>query len=114
PWNSPATVGVFVETPGGAVWSPTNLTFTYVAAPTVSGISLSSGNRDGLDRVSIYGANLDGATAVDFGPNAAAIHDESPTQIDVYSPAGSVGTVDVTVVAPGGSATLPGSFTYVQ
>ena len=110
------TTDVQVETAGGTSLSA-SADFTYVAAPSVSGLSISSGNRDGNDYVSIYGSNLDGATAVDFGANAATILDESAGQIDVVSPAGAVGpAVDVTVVTPGGvSATSPADeFTYFR
>ena len=57
--------------------------------------------------MSIYGSNLDGATAVDFGGGAATIINESASEIDVVSPAGAVGpAVDVTVVTPGGISAM--------
>ena len=107
------TVDVQVVTAGGTSATSAADQFTYVLPPSVSGISLSSGNRDGGDYVTISGSNLIGATAVDFGPNPATIIDESYYDIDVYSPAGTVGTVPVTVVAPGGTAAA-GNFMYFQ
>ena len=83
---------------------------------SVSGLSISSGNRDGNDYVSIYGSNLDGATASTLAQRGQIL-DESAGQIDVVSPAGAVGpAVDVTVVTPGGvSATSPAAqFTYFR
>ena len=111
-----ATADVTVITSGGTSAATPADQFTYVAAPTVTGISLTSGFRSGGDLVTITGTNLDGATAVDFGQNAATIQDESATQIDVYSPGGTVGTVDVKAVTPGGTSPTSAAdqFTYVQ
>ena len=65
--------------------------------------------------MTIYGTNLDDATAVDFGQTAGTIVDESDDAIDVISPAGAVGAAVVTVVAPGGTAATSKQdpFTYV-
>jgi autotransporter-associated beta strand protein len=114
--GSAGAVDVTVVTTGGTSATSQADQFTYIAAPTVTGLSLSTGNRDGGDQVAIYGTNLDSATEVAFGPNAAAILDVSSTQIDVLSAPGVAGTVDVTVVAPGGiSATgSQDQFTYIQ
>ncbi len=64
--------------------------------------------------MTITGTNLGGASAVEFGSNAATITADSATSITATSPAGT-GTVDVTVTTAGGtSATSPADeFTYV-
>jgi hypothetical protein len=55
--------------------------------------------------VTITGANLSGASAVKFGSVAAASFAvTSPTQITATSPAGSAGTVDLTVTTAGGTS----------
>jgi IPT/TIG domain-containing protein len=84
------------------------------AAPTVTGVSPSSGPAAGGTPVTIAGIGFTGATAVDFGTQAATdVTVVSATTITATSPAGS-GAVDVTVVTPGGtSATSPADrFTY--
>jgi hypothetical protein len=84
-------------------------------AATVSGLSPSSGPQAGGTTVTITGANLTGATAVNFGAAAAASFSvNSDTQITAKSPPGS-GTVDVTVTTPSGpSPVVPtDKFTYI-
>ena len=64
--------------------------------------------------MTITGTNLAGATAVDFGGNAATIVSDSATQIVVTDPAGTAGTVDVTVTTAGGTSATSAAdqFTY--
>jgi hypothetical protein len=96
--------------------SATSYTLTInAAAPTVTGISPTSGTSAGGTSVSITGTNFTGATAVYFGTAAATgLTINSPTSINVVSPAGSVGTVDVTVVTPAGTSvtSTADQFTY--
>jgi hypothetical protein len=66
--------------------------------------------------VTITGANLAGVTAVMFGKVDAAVFTVTPTgQIVAESPAGTMGTVNVTVVTPGGTSKVSAAdrFTYV-
>jgi hypothetical protein len=56
--------------------------------------------------VTITGANLANASRVNFGSAAAAITSDTDGQITVTSPAGSAGTVDVTVTTPGGTSAI--------
>jgi murein tripeptide amidase MpaA len=117
--TSPAgtgTVDVTVTTPVGA--SPTSaadqFTYTAATAPVITNVSPNSGAGAGGDSIVLTGSNFTGATTVNFGANAATpFNVDSDTQITVTSPAGG-GTVDVTVIAPGGtSATGPADqFTY--
>ncbi|SJZ82152.1 repeat domain (List_Bact_rpt) [Trichlorobacter thiogenes] len=84
--------------------------------PTVTGISPSSGPAFGGTIVTITGSNLTGATAVMFGSTAATgFTVNSDSQITAVAPAGSTGTVDITVTTPGGiSATSSADqFTYL-
>ena len=65
--------------------------------------------------IAITGTNLTGATAVNFGQTAGTIvNDENPNIILVRSPAGTAGTVDVTVTTAGGvsAKTASDKFTY--
>ena len=116
---SPAGVGVVdvtVTIPvGGTSATSSSDDFTYVPAPTVSAVSPSSGYSIGGAVVTITGTNLSGATAVSFGSNAATTFTvNSATQITATAPAGSVGTVNVTVTTVGGTSATSSSddFTY--
>ncbi len=115
------TVNVIVTTPNGKSAVTTVGHFMYRAKsaprlpqPAVSGISPASGGTAGGTAVTISGANLNGATEVSFGGAAATIVSDSSTQITVTSPAGSAGTVNVTVTTMGGvsATTNVGQFTY--
>ena len=119
--NSPAgsagTVDVTVVTPGGA--SPVNSPadqFSYAAAPSGDGHQSDVGPAAGGTSVTITGTGFTGATAVDFGTTAATnVMVKSATQITATSPAGT-GTVDVTVVTPGGASPVNSpadQFSYV-
>ena len=102
--GSANTVDVTVVTTGGT--SPPSLAdlFTFAAQPSVASVSPTLGNTTGGDIVTITGANLDGATMVDFGPTTGTIIFDSPSEIQAVSPAGAVGSVHVSVVAPGGTS----------
>ena len=69
-------------------------------APTVTGLSPTSGSTAGGTTVTITGTNFSGVTGVKFGTVAGTgVVDNSTTSITVTSPAESAGTVDVTVTA---------------
>jgi hypothetical protein len=88
--------------------------FTYVAGPSVIGISPTSGPPGGGETVTIGGTNLCGATSVLFGSTPATITNISTdcTTLTVTEPPGT-GTVPVTVTTPAGTATSPIPFTYI-
>ena len=109
------TVDVTVTTADGTSATSSANQFTYIA-PAVTGVSPASGPLAGGTTVTITGTGFSAATAVDFGAVAASsVIVNSDTQITAVSPAGTVGTVDVTVTtADGTSATSPANqFTYV-
>jgi hypothetical protein len=82
-------------------------------APTVSGLSVTSGPTTGGTAVTISGSDLEGATAVTFGSATAAVSSDSETQITAVTPAnGSATSVPVSVTTVAGIAT-GSSFTYV-
>lgn len=98
------TVYVAVTTAGGTSGTGPATRYSYVAPPTVTKVSPSSGGAGGGTVVTIFGTNLLGASAVHFGSklgthvtvvNAGALH--------VTTPAGT-GTVPVTVTTPGGTS----------
>jgi hypothetical protein len=84
------------------------------AAPVLTAINPTSGSIGGGTRVIVTGSGFTGAISVLFGASSApAMTVDSDTQITATSPAGS-GTVDVTVVTPGGTSTASTNtkFTY--
>jgi Concanavalin A-like lectin/glucanases superfamily/Chitobiase/beta-hexosaminidase C-terminal domain/IPT/TIG domain/Fibronectin type III domain len=89
--------------------------FTYVVAPTVTGVSPSSGSTLGGTAVTITGTNFATGATVTFGSAAATnVVVVSSTSITATTPAGSVGVVTVTVTNPGSlSGSLASGFTYV-
>jgi acid phosphatase type 7 len=97
--------------------SGTGLCHQATPAPTVSGISPSSGPAAGGTVVTISGtgfSTLAGGTTVSFGPNpGATVTCSSATQCSATSPAGS-GTVDVGVTVSGqtSAASTADQFTY--
>ncbi len=88
--------------------------YTYVAAPTVTGISPSSGPAAGSTSVTITGTNLTGATSVTIGgASATGVTVVNSTTITATTPAGTAGARDVAVTTPGGTGTGAGLFTYI-
>ena len=108
PSGTPGTVDVTVTTPSGTSPTSVNDQFTYLApAPTVSGVSPSSGPVAGNQTVMITGNAFSSATAVKFGGvNAASFAVTSSTTITATTPPGTAGTVDVTVTTPGGTSAI--------
>jgi len=89
--------------------------FTYVATPTVSGVSPSSGTTSGGTGVTITGTNFVAGATVKFGTvTATNVTVTNSTTITATTPAGSAGAVTVTVTNPGAlTGSLTNGFTYV-
>ena len=105
PAESAGAVDITVTTPGGTSATSANDQFTYAAVPTVTSVSPSAGPTGGGTSVTINGTNLSLASAVKFGAaNASGFTINSATQITATAPAGSAGTVDITVATPGGTS----------
>ncbi|MCX6953868.1 MAG: IPT/TIG domain-containing protein, partial [Verrucomicrobia bacterium] len=113
PAASAGTVDITVTTSGGTSATSASDRFTFVAAPTIASLSPTSGLPAGGTSVTLTGTNLTGATAVNFGTTTATAYTvDSATSITATSPAGSAGSVNVTVTTVGGtSAGSP--FTYI-
>jgi hypothetical protein len=103
------TVTTPVSTSGG-----TSDTFSYKAAPTVSGISPAIGPTSGGTTVTVTGLDFEEVSAVEFGGVAASSFTvDSGTQITAVSPAHSAGAVPLTVTTTGGtSGGTTAQFTY--
>ena len=115
---APAGTGirdVTVTTPSGTSASSRADLYTYIPAPTVTGVSPASGPESGGTTVTITGSDLSAATDVDFGSTpATSFNVDRATQITATAPAGS-GTVDITVTTPSGTSATSNAdrYTYV-
>jgi alpha-tubulin suppressor-like RCC1 family protein len=115
PSDVPVAVSALGEVAGIAAGGAFDLAYSE-PLPTVSGVEPSSGSTEGGTEVTITGSNLEGATSVHFGANAAtSVTVHSPSSITAVAPAGPAGTVNVTVTTPAGtSPSEPADrFTYV-
>ncbi|HEU5002201.1 MAG TPA: IPT/TIG domain-containing protein [Actinomycetota bacterium] len=115
PVEGAGTVHVTVTTAHGTSSSTTADQFTYqVPPPSVTKVAPSTASTAGGTYVTINGSNLSGVNGVRFGSVPGTILDQSSTQIFAQSPAGSNGTVDVTLTGPGGTSATGGAdhFTY--
>jgi DNA-binding beta-propeller fold protein YncE len=87
--------------------------FSQIPVPVVTGITPAYGPITGGAVVTITGSGFTGATNVTFGTTAATsfmvIND---TSITATAPAEIAGTVDVTVITPGGNVTESSAYTY--
>ncbi|WP_446744587.1 IPT/TIG domain-containing protein [Silvibacterium acidisoli] len=84
-----------------------------VAAPTVTGIGPATGPTAGGTVVTIVGTNFTGATAVNFGTvPATSFVVNSAGNITATSPAEGTGTVNITVVTPGGTSATSNADLY--
>ncbi|MGY5079222.1 IPT/TIG domain-containing protein, partial [Streptomyces nigrescens] len=92
------TVQVTVTAPTGT--STQNVFYTYTPAPVLTTLSPTSGPTAGGNVVTVYGANLSGATSVKFGSNSAVILTNTAAQVTVIAPAGPPSLVSVTVSTP--------------
>lgn len=117
PAHTAAAVNVIVTNPDGQSATLPNA-FTYVSqpgpAPTVTGVTPTSGSVDGGTAVTIAGTNFASGATVTFGGAAATnISVTSSTSMSVVTPAHVAGPVDVVVTnADGQSGTKPNGFTY--
>ncbi|MFI8437113.1 Ig-like domain repeat protein, partial [Streptomyces sp. NPDC079020] len=106
----PSTVPVYADAVGGV---SNRLPYTYAAAPAIFSLSPASGPIAGGTTVVVRGTGLGGATRVAFGGfSAPSFRSNSDTLIVAVTPPGLTGPATVTVTTPGGSATLPGAFTF--
>jgi hypothetical protein len=104
-----ATGDVVVTTSYG---SDTAHGFTFVPPPTITAFSPASGAAGTM--ITITGADLTGATAVNFGGTpAASFTVVSPTMVTAYVGGGSSGAV--TITTPAGTDTIDGfTFNYAS
>ena len=102
------------STSGADTFSFTNLT---ASAPTVTGVSPNTGATSGGQVVLLTGTDFYGTSAVDFNGTAATnVQVLTNTTLTATAPAGTAGTIDITVTTNNGTSS-PGSadhFTYLS
>ncbi len=112
PAGSAGTVDIRVTTNNGTSTTSGADEFTYLStgAPTVTGVSPSSGTTAGGASVAITGTNLSSASAVLFGGLPATSYTvNSSTSITAIAPPLATGTWDITVTTPSGTSATSGS-----
>ncbi|MGW7488895.1 beta strand repeat-containing protein, partial [Streptomyces sp. NPDC054786] len=110
PVVGPGTVPVYVTTVGGV---SNQLLYTYAAAPSVTGVSPSTGPIAGGTTLVVSGTVLSRVTAVTVGGvPAVSFRAYSDTLLVVVTPPGTPGPADLVITTPGGSVTVSGSFGY--
>jgi hypothetical protein len=115
---SGANAAVFVTTAGGQSDGGPTFTYTPPPAPTVTGLSPSSGSVTATVSVIISGNNFVAPVfsplTVKFGTQLANCSVTSTTSITCTAPTGTVGSVDVIVTTYGGqsAATNADKYTY--
>lgn len=110
PAHAAGSAAVTVTTPGG---TSNSLTYSYVAAPTISGLSPTQGPVSGGTSVTLTGANLSGATAVRFdGIAASSFAVITSALITATTPPHTAGSAAVTVTTPGGTSNPDSPSTY--
>ncbi|MFF4284315.1 Ig-like domain repeat protein [Streptomyces sp. NPDC001633] len=110
PVAGPGTVPVSVTTLGGV---SNRLLYTYIAAPSVAGISPSTGPIEGGTTLVVSGTGLSRVTAVTVdGVPAVSFRAFSDTLLLVVTPPGTPGPADLVITTPGGSVTVSGGYGY--
>ena len=115
PSHASGAVNVVVTNPGGQSATSTN-GYSYTTsgtAPTVTGVSPTSGPTAGGTSVTISGTGFAAGATVTFGgTNATGIVVTNSTTITATTPAHAAGAVDVVVTSNGLSGTKASAFTY--
>ncbi len=112
PAGTPGAATVAVTTAGGTGTYAAGFTYTGTG-PTITLISPGSGPYSGDALVTITGSGFGAGTTVDFGANAGRFPVVTgSTRIDLITPPGPIGPVDVTVRTLGGWVTAPNGYTY--
>ncbi|TCR03934.1 IPT/TIG domain-containing protein [Neorhizobium sp. JUb45] len=114
PAHPAGIVSVDVETPNGTGLGAGLFVYLPTAQPSVLLVTPPTGSIAGGTSVTISGLNFTGATGVSFGGTAAtSVTVVNDTTITATAPPHSVGVVNVSVTAPGGTGIGLGLFTYL-
>jgi hypothetical protein len=109
--NGAGSGNVAVTTAGGT--GTLNNGYTYVAPPTVTGITPNQGPTTGGTSVTITGTNFTASSTVQIGGVAATgVNFVSSTSLMATTPANSAGPANVSVTTVGGMGNLNNGFTF--
>ena len=87
-------------------------TIGFNPSPNITGLPLGNpGSSAGNVQLFIQGTGFQAGSTVDIGGNAASIVSISPTLINCFTPAGSPGSVTLTVTSPSGCSDIT-TYTY--
>ena len=96
------SVQIVVTTTGG---TSNGVGFVYTTAtPVITSLAPGQGPVAGGNTVTLTGTGFTGATAVRFGATSVPFAVVSATQATAIAPPGVLGTVNVTITAPGGTS----------
>ncbi|MDX6373283.1 MAG: hypothetical protein QOD98_2271, partial [Nocardioidaceae bacterium] len=114
PDHAAGFVDVAVSTVGGSTALVKG--YLFVEGTTLTSVAPTAGPSLGGATVTLTGSGFTGETLVTFGnkPSLAVFPNLAGTQLTALLPSHVAGAVDVSVATEGGSATLPGGFTYVD
>ena len=110
PAHAAGLADVVVTSPGGSVTSTG--AYTYIAAPTITGLTPINGPLTAGTIETITGTALSTTTSVTVGGTPATLGAITDTQVVVTLPAGTAGAKSVVVTTIGGSSG-PATYTYV-
>jgi hypothetical protein len=117
PPQAAGTIDITVTTPSGtsSTGSSDHFTYSNAATPSVSSVTPSSGTVLGGELITVFGSAFTAATAVNFGSTAASSFTVlSDNALIATAPAGSSGTVDITVTTPSGTSSTGSSDHYTD
>jgi RHS repeat-associated protein len=107
PAHGLGTVDVTVATPSGTSAVGGFDQFTFGHMPTINSLGPTAGTTAGGNTVTIWGANLTGTTAVNFGPvGATSFQVVSASKLTAIVPPEAAGQVPVTVTTPYGTSSV--------
>jgi sugar lactone lactonase YvrE len=98
---------IFVSNASG--WTMTS----YATAPTIAGISVSTGPTSGGTQIEVTGTGFSAGLTAAVGGAPVGVHVIDSTHIQLTTAAHAAGAADVAVTTRGGVATLSGAFTFV-
>lgn len=114
PAHAAGVVSVAIATDKGS--DTLDKAFTYVDPPVIDQILPGSGPPDGGTHVILHGSHLSDSCTVQFGTWHGQITGSLPdgSELQITTPPGPMGTVDVTVTCDGLSSTKIGGFQYTD
>jgi hypothetical protein len=105
PAQASGSVNLTVTTPNGTS-TPVSFTYNSASAPSVTGLSPSTGPTTGGNTIVVQGSGFTSASSVSVGGVNADFTVQSDTAIAVTVPVGTAGTVDVVVTTPSGTSNI--------